>query len=172
MTQAPDLSEFTKQELKESLKEIRHPFEVDVYDSSNYFNLGSIIRTSHNFLASKIHSVNLDAFYRPATCGTAKYEEIEYSSLEQFIINSSGRSIVAFERRPPFLETEDLRSFKWPLNPIMFFGSEKTGVPQEILDIATNIVSVPMFSFHNDHNVSVCAGMVMYDWILKYYKRK
>ena len=76
MTKAPDLSEFSKEELKESLKEIRHPFEVAVYDSSNYFNLGSIIRTSHNFLASKIHSVNLDAFYRPATCGTAKYEDI------------------------------------------------------------------------------------------------
>ena len=49
MTIAPDLSEFSKEEIKETLDEIRHPFEVAVFSSENYFNMGAIIRAGHSF---------------------------------------------------------------------------------------------------------------------------
>jgi len=169
MTQAPDLSGFTKEEIKEIIKDVRHPFEVAVYDSSNYFNMGSIIRTSHNFLAGKIHAVNLNDFYGPAASVSKKFEDINYISLEEFIKSHSGRSIVAMERRPPDLKSEDLRTFVWPESPIMFFGSEKFGCPDEILNVASSVVSIPMFGLINDFNVAVASGIVMYDWVSKFY---
>lgn len=170
MSKAPDLEGFTKEEIKEYLNEVRHPFEIAVYDSSNYFNLGNIVRTGHNFLVRKIYSVSLDKFYKKAACGGYKYENIEKYSLEEFIKSFSDRSIVAFERRPGILHTEDLRSFEWPANPILFFGSEKTGVPDEILEVASNVVSIPQFGVINDNNVGCAASIAMYDWIYKYYK--
>lgn len=169
MSIAPDLNDFTKEEIISTLREIRHPFDIAVYDSSNYFNLGSIIRTAHNFMCNKIYSVNLEDFYRPAAKAAKKYEEVTYCTLEEFIKSFNGRSIVAMERRPGILVTEDLRTFQWPLNPIIFFGSEKTGVPDEILNIATNVVSIPQFGLVNDFNIAVAAGVVMYDWVQKYY---
>jgi tRNA G18 (ribose-2'-O)-methylase SpoU len=170
MSIAPDLNDFTKEEIFETLNEIRHPFDIAVYDSSNYFNLGSIIRTAHNFLCNKIYSINLNDFYKPAAKAAKKYEKIEYHTLESFLEASVGRSIVSMERRPGLLNTIDLRAFQWPLNPIILFGSEKTGVPDEILNISHSVVSIPQFGLVNDFNISISAGIALYDWIQKYYK--
>jgi tRNA G18 (ribose-2'-O)-methylase SpoU len=74
------------------------------------------------------------------------------------------------ERRPGLLNTIDLRAFQWPLNPIILFGSEKTGVPDEILNISHSVVSIPQFGLVNDFNISISAGIALYDWIQKYYK--
>jgi len=169
MSQAPDLNEFTKEEIKSVLKEIRHSFDVAIFDSSNYFNLGSIVRTAHNFMCNKIYSINLEEYYRPAAKAAKKYEEIEYYSLNEFIKTFLNRSIVSMERRPGLLNTEDLMTFQWPSNPIIFFGSEKTGVPDEILNISTNVVSIPQYGLVNDFNIAVAGGIVMYDWIRKNY---
>lgn len=172
MSKAPNLEEFTKEEIIQTLNEIRHPFEVAVYNSTNYFNFGAIVRTAHSFLCKKLYAVGFDSYYEKAAGPTRKYEKdnIEYLSLESFLNTSRNRALVVFERRPGELNTIDLRTFQWPLNPIMLFGSEKFGVPQEILDIATNIVSIPMYAINNDLNVSLCTGIAMYDWVTKYYK--
>lgn len=169
MTQAPDLSDFTKSEIIESLKEIRHPFEIAVYDSSNYFNLGSIVRSAHNFLASKIYSINLNCFYKPAAGPAKKFEEVTYVSMPEFIEGSSGRSIVAMERRHGQLVTSCLMGFQWPANPIILLGGEKSGICDELLDMACSVVSIPQYGLVNDFNVSIAASVAMYDWINKYY---
>jgi tRNA G18 (ribose-2'-O)-methylase SpoU len=172
MSAPPNLEGFSKEEILDALNDIRHPFDIAVFDSSNYFNLGSIIRTAHNFMCNRIYSVNLDEFYKPAAKAAKKYENIIYCSLESFLETSRGRSIVAMERRPGILNTIDLRTFQWPLNPIIFFGSECNGVPDEVLNIAHSIVSIPQFGICNDNNVSISAGIAMYDWINKFYVKQ
>lgn len=169
MSSAPDLSGFTREEIRKSLNEIRHPLEVAVYHSQNEFNLGAIIRVCHNFLVKKIWAVDIDWFYPKATMGTHKFENIEKVSLDDFLFRNRERSIVAFERRHN-LSTQDLRYFKYPENPILFFGSEKGGVPDPIIQVASGLVSIPQFAIHNDFNVHSAASIAVYDWISKYAK--
>ena len=45
----------------------------------------------------------------------------------------------------------------------LIFGTELDGVSQEVLDMADEFVEVPMFGFTESFNVSVCAGICIYE---------
>lgn len=171
MTKAINLEDFTKEEVKEILSQIRHPIDIAVFDSSNYFNLGAIIRTAHSFLVGNIYAVDLPDYYPKATMGTRKWETIIKLSSDEFFKIVSGRNIVAMERRPN-LETESLYTFSWPDNPVVLFGGEKTGLSDETLSKCNHVVSVPIYGINRDLNVSVIAGTVLYDWANKFYSKK
>lgn len=166
MTAPPDLGNLTKEEIRETLDEIRHPFDVAVYSSENYFNMACIIRTCHANLCNKIWQVDFTKFYKKATMGTHKYENIAKVSLNEFLSLNAERNIIVFERND-ILTTKDIRYFTYPSNPILFFGSEKFGVPEQVIKAAHSVVSIPMFGLHNDLNISVAAGIAIYDFILK-----
>lgn len=166
MTAPPDLSDFSKEEIRDVLNEVRNPFEVAVYSSENYFNMASIVRTCHAHLCQKIWQVDFTKFYKKATMGTHKYENISKVTLDEFFEQTIGRDVVVFERNQE-LDTEDIRYFSYPENPILFFGSEKFGVPEQVVSAAHSVVSIPMWGLHNDLNISVAAGIAIYDFTLK-----
>lgn len=163
--------EFSKEEILETLDEIAHPIEVAIFDSQNYFNFGGAIRTCHNFLVRRMWGVDLtggDPYYKRAAMTARPWmkQNINFVSSDQFLEQTEGRNIVAFERREN-LDSIDIRCFKYPDNPIFLFGSEKTGVSDRLLSRANHVVSIPMFGFVLDHNVSVAIGIAVYDWIAK-----
>jgi tRNA (guanosine-2'-O-)-methyltransferase len=43
------------------------------------------------------------------------------------------------------------------------FGTELTGITQEVMDEADEFVKIPMYGFTESFNVSVCAALCMYD---------
>lgn len=43
------------------------------------------------------------------------------------------------------------------------FGTELTGITQDVLDEADEFVKIPMYGFTESFNVSVCAALCMYD---------
>lgn len=163
---------FTLEEINETLNELRRPVEVAVWSSENYYNFSAIIRTSHNFLVSKIWGIDLrdpehpygKPFYKKAAMTALKWEKknIFLRSSEEFLEETKDRNIIACERRES-LDTEDIRGFKYPDNPILLFGSEKFGVPDHLLKRANHIVSIPVGAFVTDHNISVAAGIFLYD---------
>lgn len=166
MTTPPDLSEFSLDEILTALDDVRHPFEVAVYGSENYYNFGAILRVAHNFLTGGVWMVDFSDFYKKASMGTHKWESIRPVTLTEFLTLNADRNIVAFERRPD-LESQDIRFFEYPENPILFFGSEKFGVPDRVLEQAHAVVSIPVFGVHNDFNQAVAAGIAMYDLVSK-----
>jgi tRNA G18 (ribose-2'-O)-methylase SpoU len=170
MTIAPDLSGWTKEEIRETLNEVRFPVDVAVWHTDNYYNFGAIVRNCHNFLVRGIHAVEISPdsglMYEKATMGTHKYENIYKHSTEEFLNFCEGRPVIAFERRLGVV-SEDLRDFVYPENAILLFGSEKGGVPDVLLNRADSVVSIPQFGIHNDMNLSVAVGIVLYDWVHK-----
>lgn len=162
-----------KQFVKDTLNELRHPVEIAVWGSENYFNLGSIIRTGHNFLVNKFHAIQCPAYYEKAAMTARPWEKdrvINYGSVDHFIDAINGRNLVAFEKRSD-LDTQDIRWYEYPSNPILLFGSEKTGVPDAILKRADAIVSIPIHGLVADFNVAVAAGIAMYSWLDQYTKK-
>lgn len=59
MTHAPDLSGWTREEIRDTLNEVRFPVEVAVWHTDNYFNFGAIVRNCHNFLVRSIHAIDV-----------------------------------------------------------------------------------------------------------------
>jgi len=185
MSTAPDLSMFSKEEIRDSLQDIRHPVSIAVFGSDNYFNVGAIIRTCHVFLVREVILVDVPKFYEKATMGTHKWENITHTTLEEFCrahhwsSSSDNRAVVSFERRPD-LNTVELFGYKYPENPILCFGSEKTGLPAEVISLCQdnadamgyqNIVSIPQFGLQNDMNLSNAVSIAVYDFLGKHYRK-
>lgn len=181
MTTAPDLTNWQKDEIRETLDPIRHPVSIAIFGSDNYFNVGAIIRTCHIFLVREIILVDIPQFYERASMGTHKWENITHMTMEEFkstfhvFSSSDNRVMVCFERRPE-LECKPLFDFQYPENPILCFGSEKTGLPDEVLELAKGhegigggVVSIPQYGLQNDMNLSCAAAIGVYDWIAKKY---
>lgn len=169
MSKAPDLSNFTKEEIRETLNEVRHPVSIAICGSDNYFNSGAIIRSAHIFLVKEIILVDTPVFYERATMGTHKWENIIHVTSEQFLTET--RPLICFERRPD-LTSQDLMGFSYPENPVLVFGNEKTGIPDQILSRAHSVVSIPQYGLQNDMNLANAASIGIYDFIVKFYKSK
>jgi tRNA G18 (ribose-2'-O)-methylase SpoU len=170
MTIAPDLSGWTREEIRDTLNEVRFPVEVAVWHTDNYYNFGAIVRNCHNFLVRSIHAIDVASdsglMYEKATMGTHKYENIYRHSTQEFLNYIGDRPLIAFERRHG-LVNEDLRYYSYPANSVLLFGSERGGVPDVLLNRADSVVSIPQFGIHNDMNLSVAVGIVLYDWVNK-----
>lgn len=166
-----DNSEFPKEYVRAALKDVRNPFEIAVIGVGNYFNLATIIRTAHNFLCKRIYVVDSEGFYEKGTMGNHRFEEIFEMPMAVFknVVKEEHKTLIPFEKRPG-ISTKDIRSFSYPENPMFVFGSEKTGIPDDIIDLAggwDKVVSIPVYGVNNDLNVGVAASIVMYDWISK-----
>ena len=172
MTAKPLIDDLPKEFIQETLDEARLPVEIAVFGLDNGFNIGGIIRTAHSFLVKKIHFIKVDWFYEKAALSTLRWEKkniVRWDSEEAFLahVAASGSPLIACEKRSN-LTTEDIRTFIYPENPILLFGSEKYGVPDSLIEKSNHIISIPMLGLSNDFNVSVAFGMVIYDWYRKY----
>lgn len=170
MSEKPYLEDLSREFIQETLDEIRLPVEIAIFGVDNGFNIGGIIRTAHSYLVSKIHFVDVNWYYEKAALTTLRWEKkniVRWESEQSFLSSMKDRSLIAFEKRPN-LTTKDIRSFQYPESPVLIFGSEKTGIPDQTLDASENVVSIPMLGLSNDFNVSVAFGIAMYDWHSKY----
>lgn len=166
-----DNTEFPKEFVRAALKDIRNPFEVAIIGVGNYFNIATIIRTAHSFLCKRIYIIDSEGFYEKGTMGNHRFEDIVEMPMSVFksIMETDKRNLVPFEKRPG-IATKDIRNFVYPTNPVLMFGSEKSGIPDDIIELAggwDKVVSIPIYGVNNDLNVGVAASIAMYDWISK-----
>jgi tRNA G18 (ribose-2'-O)-methylase SpoU len=167
------ISSLSKKEIRDELAKIRNPIEIAVYGSKNGFNFGCIVRTGHSFLVKKYWAIDMPQIYEKAMMTARRFDEhlINKVSLQEFLEKNSGRCIVGFERRiGSNLPVEDIRKFKYPEDCILLFGSENFGIPDELLAACTHLVTIPIDGLVADLNVSVAAGIALYDWKNKQLK--
>jgi tRNA G18 (ribose-2'-O)-methylase SpoU len=51
---------------------------------------------------------------------------------------------------------------------VLVFGNEVNGVDQDVIDLSDHIIEIPQFGTKHSLNVSVCAGIVMWEFGKKY----
>jgi tRNA (guanosine-2'-O-)-methyltransferase len=56
-----------------------------------------------------------------------------------------------------------LDSFEFPPKCILVFGSESDGISEEVLKICDKFVFIPMVGMVESYNISVAAGMILYE---------
>lgn len=176
MTKKLHLDDFSTDEIKETLSGVRFPVDIAIYnddkDSENYFNTGSSIRSAHCFLVNQIHLIKRKKFYRKACMGAKKYENIRHHEDEhQFLENIDSKNLVIFERRQN-IDTQPIVSFSYPDNPVLFFGSEKFGIPDGILNTGAPCVTIPIYGLLNDLNLACAITVALFDYTNKYIFNK
>ena len=155
------------EEIKARLDERRFPFGLLAVNIAYDFNIGSILRSANAFLAGELVIYGRRKADLRGAMGAQNYENIVHLSdrdaLEVFL-DERAYSLVCFEHAEGAV---DLPRFAWPARPLIAFGQEGPGLPQELLARADHKVVIPQFGSMRSINVGVAAGIAMYDWHAK-----
>jgi tRNA G18 (ribose-2'-O)-methylase SpoU len=156
------------EEVRDALAPLRGDFSVAVYAAGNAFALGAIVRVAHNFLAREIVVIGDDAgeqrpgWYEKAAMGMEKFEAIVRAPNEAaFFAHAGARPVWALEKDAARRSITSVDEF--PRDVIFLLGSERFGVPREILAKCNEVVGIPIYGVNHSLPLAVAAGIVMHE---------
>jgi tRNA G18 (ribose-2'-O)-methylase SpoU len=137
-------------------------------------NVGSIFRTSDSFLIEKIIISGYTATpdnpkMEKTALGSSDSVDWEYS---EDIINTieklkkRGTKIISIEQADRSLKIENFKPFK-DHKYAFIFGNEVDGIQNEIMNVSDEVVEIPQVGTKHSLNVSVAAGIVLWDFFYK-----
>jgi tRNA G18 (ribose-2'-O)-methylase SpoU len=131
-------------------------------------NIGSVFRTADAFLCESISLCGI--------CATPPNREIHKSALgaentvKWFYYNdpadavkqaiADGFTVWAIEQTDQSVSLDTLN--EKPLKLALVFGNEVQGVSDSVLPLVQGAVEIPQFGTKHSFNISVCAGIVLY----------
>jgi tRNA G18 (ribose-2'-O)-methylase SpoU len=139
-------------------------------------NIGSFFRTADAFNVELIYLCGITAQpphrdIHKTALGATETVKWEYrSSLHEALdeLNARGYAICVVEQavETTLLQEVDALEAK---GFALVFGNEVDGVDQTALDRADHIIEIPQFGTKHSLNVSVCAGIVLWEFAKKYF---
>tara|TARA_Y100000385_G_scaffold289732_1_gene360136 strand:- start:726 stop:1310 length:585 start_codon:yes stop_codon:yes gene_type:complete len=138
-------------------------------------NVGTFFRTCDAFNVDKIYLCGITAepphreIQKTALGATESMEWEHRESISELILElkSEGKVICSIEQteKTTLLQEVD----KLPNDHyVLVFGNEVNGVDQEIIDHSDHIIEIPQFGTKHSLNVSVCAGIVIWEFTKKW----
>jgi len=133
-------------------------------------NIGSVFRTADAFLIRKIYLCGITAIpphkdIRKTALGATESMDWEYRQNTVELIEElkeEGCSTWAVEQVE---KASMLNSFTVSKDKeyVFVFGNEVKGVSQEVVDICDGVLEIPQFGTKHSLNISVSAGIVIWD---------
>ncbi len=165
--------------VRAALAPLRNDFSVALVAPGNAFAVGAVIRVAHSFLAREVFVVGGGAgeagadggadWYRKAAMGMHKYETlVPVAGPDELLRATEGRPLWAVEKDHARRSISAVESF--PPGVVLLFGSERFGLPRELLDRAEEVVGIPMYGVNHSFPVAVAAGIVMHEWARRRYR--
>ena len=167
-----ELDRVSEEEFKQQKK---FPLIVILDNIRSLNNIGSFFRTSDAFNVEKIYLCGITAtpphrdIQKTALGATYSMDwEHKNSTLELIKdLKNQGVKICSIEQaeKTTFLQNvPDLPNEKYAL----VFGNEVDGVDQEVINTSDYIIEIPQFGTKHSLNVSVCAGVVLWEFAKRY----
>ena len=133
-------------------------------------NVGSIFRTSDALLIEKIYLCGItatppDKEIHKTALGSENTVDWEYFGTTQEIIEilkNKGYTMIAIEQVEGSIELQDyVPSTDEKL--ALIFGNEVKGVQQEVVNLCDKTIEIPQFGTKHSFNISVSAGIVLWE---------
>lgn len=154
--------------VREALRPLRNDFTVALHAAENAFAVGAIIRVAHSFLAREIVLIGDAPYYEKASMGMEKYETlVRVPSDEAFLEHVGDRPLWAVEKDAATVNVTTLDAF--PKNVVLLFGSERFGIPRELLSRASVVLGIPLYGVNHSLPLAIAAGIVMNEWARRRY---
>ena len=145
------------------------PITIVLDNVRSALNVGSVFRTSDAFLIEKIILCGITACppnkeIRKAALGSTESVEWEYvkdtiDAVQQLI--KEGYHVVGIEQAD---KSTQLNEFELPKKPIaIIMGNEVNGVAQEVINECNTVIEIPQFGTKHSLNISVTAGIVIWE---------
>ena len=162
-----ELSRLSIDEFKNSSKT---PVIVILDNIRSAHNVGSVFRTCDAFLIDKIILCGITAIppnkeIRKTALGSSESVDWRYyKNTEEIIMRLKKKDyqIIAVEQANKSIKLESFRPENEKKYAIIF-GNEIKGINQKILDNSDSVIEIPQFGTKHSLNVSVSAGIVIWD---------
>lgn len=169
-----ELGRKTKEQFRESEK---FPVVIVLDNIRSMMNIGSVFRTADAFLVHSIYLCGITAtpphreIHRSALGATDTVEWHYFENTTDAIrhLKEKGYNILALEQTTKSI---NLASFQPHGNEkyALVFGNEVNGVEQQALELCDDCLEIPQFGTKHSLNISVTAGMVIWDFYCKMLK--
>ena len=166
-----ELKRLTVEEFKQSSKT---PMIIVLDNIRSLNNIGSVFRTSDAFLIEKIYLCGITAkppnkdIHKTAlgSTDTVDWEHVE-STLELVkTLKGCGVKIICIEQTESSIMLNDFKPSEKNKYAIIF-GNEVKGVSQDVINESDYVVEIPQFGTKHSLNISVSAGLVIWDLFCK-----
>lgn len=158
------LTENRKERFLEVLKNRTNHFTVAIEDVFQLHNTSAVMRSCEVFGIQELNVVeekygkNID---KEIAMGAQKWVDVNrFESIENCIetLKNKGYQIIA---TTPHKEDCLLENFDISKPSALFFGTEKEGLSQEVLNAADGYLKIPMVGFTESLNISVSAAIII-----------
>jgi len=162
-----ELSRLSIDEFKNSSKT---PVIVILDNIRSAHNVGSVFRTCDAFLIDKIILCGITAIppnkeIRKTALGSSESVDWRYyKNTEEVIVRlkKEDYQIISVEQANKSIKLESFRPENEKKYAIIF-GNEIKGISQKIIDNSDTVIEIPQFGTKHSLNVSVSAGIVIWD---------
>ena len=153
----------SNEQIFDTLEAKRTPLEIAIENVEHDFNIGSIVRTANSFNVRTVHIIGKKKYNRRGAMCTDKYLEIvHHPTLEDFLNTQQGRELVAIENNTP--RAKELHAKRFTKDTTLIFGSENSGITEELLAKSDDIRFIESFGSTRSVNVGAAAAIAMYEW--------
>jgi len=150
------------------------PLILVLDDIRSLNNIGTFFRTGDAFSIEKIFLCGITAVpphkdIHKTALGATETVSWEYrDSISALIteLKAQQHTICVIEQTEKTLLLQDIHQLA-PATYVLVFGNEVNGVQQEVVDAADHVIEIPQFGTKHSFNVSVCAGIVLWEFCKK-----
>ncbi|MFT7251279.1 MAG: 23S rRNA (guanosine2251-2'-O)-methyltransferase [Flavobacterium sp.] len=166
-----ELNRISKEEFKEAEKT---PIIIILDDIRSLHNIGSVFRTSDAFLIEKIYLCGITAVppnkeIHKTALGATDTVTWEYAKDVLEVIEKLKAENVAIYSIEQVENSIMLNDFQPETNKkyAFIFGNEVKGVQQKAINLSNGVIEIPQLGSKHSLNISVSAGIVIWDLFQK-----
>ena len=164
------LEELNRLSITDFKSKKKDPIVVLLDNVRSLHNVGSVFRTCDAMAVEKLYLGGITAkpphreIQKTAIGATesVKWEYVEIAEAVVLKYKNLGYKIIAVEQT---VNSKDLTKYKWNDEKTMIiFGNEVDGVQQNIIDMADLCIEIPQWGTKHSLNISVSAGIILWDF--------
>jgi len=168
-------NELNRKTILDFKKSEKMPFVVVLDNVRSMNNIGSVFRTSDAFLIEKIYLCGITAKpphndIRKTALGATESVDWQYFETTEEAVNElkkKGYIIISIEQVEGSVELQNFEIDKQKKYAFIF-GHEVKGVSQNIVNLSDMCIEIPQLGTKHSLNISVSAGVVLWDVFSKY----
>ena len=167
-------SELNRISIEEFKNSSKTPIKVLLDNIRSAHNVGSIFRSCDAFLIDEIILCGITAkppnkeIRKTALGSTDSVKWSYFENIKDAILKLKQEKyqIISVEQADKSIE---LKNFKIQSKKkyAIIFGNEINGVNQKVIDMSDDVVEIPQYGTKHSFNVSVCVGIVIWDFFTK-----
>lgn len=153
----------TEADIVKQLDERGSELQVAIENLERDFNMGSIVRTANAFGVRHVHIIGRKQWNKRGAMATDKYLHVMYHrTVGEFVAHiGEGRQVIIVDN---IEGASDIQKTDIPEHSVLVFGSEKSGVSDEMKGVADAVVAIRQLGSTRSLNVAAAAAIAMYEW--------